>query len=281
MTKPAAIRSPVINPRLIRYAFSGKALGISYLAEMAMSFERRSRRHDHTEIQLLVVIEGGAVIEVEGARIELAPDTMLAIGAGVPHTTTGARGCPSVRLLDLHISSDPPNPLHDEVCAMLGKAQRLIAGTAMATADRLHEAVSGTTIRQRAGVLAAIWDMLASTERPAERAPRVSGPVDVRLQLCDLLMRDHFDGPVDLDDLAAHVHLSRSQLTRLYRKQLGVTPASRLSQVRLDAAEGMLRSSTLTVKQIGSRCGFGSTNSFIRLFKESRGMSPGKYRRML
>ena len=74
--------------------------------------------------------------------------------------------------------------------------------------------------------------------------------------------------------------LSRSQLTRLYAKYLGIGPAERLRQLRIEKAREMLRGSTLSIKQIAHVCGFTCPNHFCRVFQQVTGGTPTSFRSM-
>jgi len=77
--------------------------------------------------------------------------------------------------------------------------------------------------------------------------------------------------------LAAQASLSTRQLTRLFRSELGTTPASYVEMARLDAARAALDAGR-TVSETAHLAGFGSAESLRRAFIAHLGVSPRAYR---
>ncbi len=77
--------------------------------------------------------------------------------------------------------------------------------------------------------------------------------------------------------LAARASLSTRQLTRLFRSELGTTPADYVEMVRIDAARAALDAGR-TVTDTAHLAGFGSTETLRRAFVEHLGVSPKAYR---
>jgi transcriptional regulator GlxA family with amidase domain len=77
--------------------------------------------------------------------------------------------------------------------------------------------------------------------------------------------------------LAARANLSTRQLTRLFRSELGTTPADYVEMVRIDVARAALDAGR-TVTETAHLAGFGSTETLRRAFVEHLGVSPKAYR---
>ena len=89
-------------------------------------------------------------------------------------------------------------------------------------------------------------------------------------------INEHIAEDMLLDKVCARHFISRSTLTRLFKKHLGTTPRMYLESKRLAIAGRMLESGT----SVGTVCravGFVDTSSFIRLFKRRFGETPLKY----
>ncbi|RDI63485.1 GlxA family transcriptional regulator [Nocardia pseudobrasiliensis] len=80
-----------------------------------------------------------------------------------------------------------------------------------------------------------------------------------------------------LTALAARAHLSGRHLTRLFRDELGTTPALFVESARLEAAQAMLESGD-SVTAAASRSGLGSDESLRRVFLRHLGVTPSAYR---
>lgn len=77
--------------------------------------------------------------------------------------------------------------------------------------------------------------------------------------------------------LAARASLSTRQLTRLFRAELGQTPARYVEAVRIDAARAALDAGH-SVAETARVAGFGSPESLRRVFVDQLGLSPKAYR---
>ncbi|MGB1237401.1 MAG: GlxA family transcriptional regulator [Pseudomonadales bacterium] len=88
------------------------------------------------------------------------------------------------------------------------------------------------------------------------------------------LMEANIEEPIELDDLAAFVGISRRQLERLFHRYLSCTPSRYYLKLRLDRARQLLKQTTLSIIEISSACGFVSTPHFSRCYRKHIGHSP-------
>jgi transcriptional regulator GlxA family with amidase domain len=77
--------------------------------------------------------------------------------------------------------------------------------------------------------------------------------------------------------LATRASLSTRQLTRLFRSELGMTPADYVEMVRINAARAALDAGR-TVTDTAHIAGFGSAETLRRVFTAHLGVSPKAYR---
>jgi transcriptional regulator GlxA family with amidase domain len=83
---------------------------------------------------------------------------------------------------------------------------------------------------------------------------------------------------LSIGTLAARIGMSERSFVRHYRAQTGTTPARAIERMRLEAARRLLSDTTLPVKRIAARCGFGTEETMRRGFLRSLGVSPQAYR---
>ena len=85
--------------------------------------------------------------------------------------------------------------------------------------------------------------------------------------------------PISVADLAEAAHLGERQLSRVFRAELGMTPAAYLESARVELARHQLESTDDTLDRIASACGFGTIDTLIRAFRRTLNTSPTEYRR--
>ncbi|KUN05464.1 transcriptional regulator [Streptomyces yokosukanensis] len=88
----------------------------------------------------------------------------------------------------------------------------------------------------------------------------------------------HVTGRLTVADLAAHAHVGERQLTRLFRTELGTTPASYIESARVEVARGRLETTDDTLDRVASACGFHTVDTLIRAFRRQLDTTPTEYR---
>ncbi len=81
-----------------------------------------------------------------------------------------------------------------------------------------------------------------------------------------------------LDDLAGQVGLSKSYLSRSFRRYTGRTVIGYLTARRIEQAMLLLQTTDRKVLDIAFQCGFGDLSHFNRTFRRHVGTSPRRYR---
>lgn len=79
--------------------------------------------------------------------------------------------------------------------------------------------------------------------------------------------------------LAARAGLSPRHFARLFRAEIGVTPAIWVETVRVEAARRLLEAGERP-KQVAAASGFADVDTFRRAFQRQLGMTPAEYRRL-
>jgi AraC-like DNA-binding protein len=80
--------------------------------------------------------------------------------------------------------------------------------------------------------------------------------------------------------MAAYCFLTRSRFYVLYESFFSTTPSRDLNNAKLEYAKERLKNSNDSIAEISKDCGYKRTESFIRMFKGSEGLTPGRYRKI-
>lgn len=91
-------------------------------------------------------------------------------------------------------------------------------------------------------------------------------------------IRINFRYPITLEYLAAYAHLSPEYLARYFKKCTGTTIFTFLTDIRMEHARLLLRTTTETVSEVSISCGYQSVGNFQKAFKKAEGISAGEYR---
>ena len=79
--------------------------------------------------------------------------------------------------------------------------------------------------------------------------------------------------------LSKHLNLSPVTLSKIIKKNLGVTFKSLLQKKRLSEAEKLIRCTDIPITEIIYAVGYENTNFFYKMFNEKYGVSPKAYRK--
>jgi DNA-binding LacI/PurR family transcriptional regulator/AraC-like DNA-binding protein len=89
----------------------------------------------------------------------------------------------------------------------------------------------------------------------------------------------HIESHISRWKLAEAVNVSEDYLTRIFHREMGLSPWDYLTRLRVFFAAGLLLKTGETVQEIAFRSGFQEEAYFCRVFKKIYGLSPGQYRK--
>ena len=83
---------------------------------------------------------------------------------------------------------------------------------------------------------------------------------------------------VSVEGLSKKHNISRSQLFRLFKTKLNISPQQYIKHYRINHAADLLRRTELTIGQVMEQSGFSNISNFSRQFKSVYGRSPKDFR---
>lgn len=94
----------------------------------------------------------------------------------------------------------------------------------------------------------------------------------------EYIAQNYADSNLSLNDVSEYIGISPSYLSDLFNEFGGEKFSACLALVRVEKAKQLLRTTNVTIKEIGFCCGFNSIQNFIRVFKKYTNQTPGNYR---
>ncbi|SFB49935.1 Helix-turn-helix domain-containing protein [Cohnella sp. OV330] len=89
----------------------------------------------------------------------------------------------------------------------------------------------------------------------------------------------HYMENLYLDQIAAVMETTPKYFSNYFKKTFGVNYVEYLNKVRLSHARDLLRSTTLSIAEIGEKTGYLNSSTFTTTFKKYMGVSPSDYRK--
>lgn len=90
---------------------------------------------------------------------------------------------------------------------------------------------------------------------------------------------DHLHSKINETEIAEYVSLSPSYISRLFKKEVGVSLSTYIAVKRVETAQNMLKYSDYPPADIGNYLAFTSHSHFISVFRKYTGMTPNEFRK--
>lgn len=114
----------------------------------------------------------------------------------------------------------------------------------------------------------------------AEETKKVeSGIVQKEIVTAIHYINSRYSEPIDLDETARMVHMSKYYFCRLFHKVTGVTFLTYLYNVRLSKVHRLLTETELSLPEIAQKTGFSSVAHMSGAFKKEYEVSPRNFRK--
>jgi LacI family transcriptional regulator len=119
-------------------------------------------------------------------------------------------------------------------------------------------------------------------QTPSQLIPRASslakGRARIAQQAANLLHDNLANSELEMEQIAHSVGVSRRVLELALKAQLNTSPYQLLSKARLKLAQQLLKTTTLPIMEIGTRCGYPEPHHFSAWFKKQTSVAPKTYR---
>lgn len=126
---------------------------------------------------------------------------------------------------------------------------------------------------------AQVSDLLVALQRSPDE--RQSVPLRQRFHhlpasLVDALemMESNVEEPLKPDEIAGYLGMSRRTLERLFLRQLGVSPAQKYLEIRLEKARLAMLRGNRAIDEVAQSVGFASLSHFIVRYRQAFGKTP-------
>ncbi|OXS52864.1 DNA-binding response regulator [Cohnella sp. CIP 111063] len=113
------------------------------------------------------------------------------------------------------------------------------------------------------------------------RSMEVIADVDQSQSVVDKVkayVRENLDKDISREDIAHSVYLNPDYLTRIFKKETGLSISDYLLQQRLEIAAGLLINTEMSVASIAGKIGYANFSHFSRMFKKYMQLNPVEYR---
>lgn len=250
--------------------------------------------HTHEFIEIVYVLSGDMVHEIDDCRYRTARGDMLFMNYGCTHTFSSGAPYSYVNILF------SPELMGDAVIT----AQNAFSLLSLSAFNEMRSAQDSGCVRffgkERDEIETLIFSMLEEYEKKQTSWETVLGNLltnliikmlrktELRIAKSEMdglwhglseYIDQNLDSRLTLAALAEKCFYNPSYFSRVFKEKFGVSLTEYITRKRLTHAVELLENSELSVDEIGERTGFADKNSLYHAFARYLGTTPGEYRR--
>lgn len=91
----------------------------------------------------------------------------------------------------------------------------------------------------------------------------------------------HYMEDLNLTFFSEMFHMTKTYLSSLFKKETGFTLTDYIHHIRMRKAITLINSTSMSIGEIASACGYNDNNYFFRIFKRTYGISPKQYQKSI
>lgn len=122
-----------------------------------------------------------------------------------------------------------------------------------------------------------IWLAGRITDYIRKRMPAAAEPQDPVQQVEDYV-REHIGQDIKRSDLAEHVHLNMDYLSRVFKREKGLTLNDYIVAEKMNVARNLLKTTRLPISLVATKVGYSNFSYFSKLYKKIFGCTPAEER---
>lgn len=239
---------------------------------------------------VIIVAQGHKEVHLNGQSYHYNPDNYLVLTLPLPaecetHVEPGeplyslmvdfdmAQLTELVRMFDDHHENAAFHSVNDTKGLYVSRCSEDIRSTTLRLAECLQSPLRSTALG--AGIMRELLYALLQGPQAASLFALVSHNTQLaRLERVLKHLHEHYEEPLDVDQLATLANMSPSTFHRNFKQMTASSPIQYVKKMRLTRAKELLLDRGLKVKQAAAQVGYESPTQFSREFKRYFGESP-------
>jgi AraC-like DNA-binding protein len=243
-------------------------------------FHYRKRRNGSDQTILIYCSDGSGWVETVRGRVNVEQGQFLCIPAGTPHIY-GSHEQDPWSIYWVHFKGRLSANFNEILTLQYSRVCRSVAYSEERAKlfDRMYTTLeTGYSADNLTYVNMCFWHYLSSFCYPdiflLPQQHEYKDIIDIAIEH----MRGNLHRPLQLHELAAHIHISVSYFSALFKKKTGYPPLEYFNHIKIQKACQYLQFTNMHVKEVACKLGIDDPFYFSRLFTNVMGMSPAEYR---
>lgn len=273
---------------------------VAYFLDLGKLYLREVRWQWHDEVELVIINHGVAEISTDDSTLILTAGQAAVINRQVIHTirTKGSDNC-SLYSFSFHtdfilgkqdnsLKQEYVNNYHNNTFKLLPLDEQTPWQNQIL--EYINEVVAINLTKkygyelQTKGYLTQLWATLITHLHQKEEQPeRTIASVDeLRVKQALNYIRANYSHQITLDDIAASIHISKSECCRCFKRTLQMTPFEYLMKFRIYEAARKICDKNAPISSMADLAlslGFNNISYFNKLFRKYIGSTPTQYKK--
>lgn len=250
-------------------------------------------QHIHDRAEIMYVISGQSMIEVENEKIEFKKGDFILIDAGVSHRLVVNENS-QCRMLNVEFGF----ALKDNILPSIRELSMNIPEFAFLLKDGLtyyklrdyediYPALKSLILElgmeknlNSFCIELKFIDILVKISTIIKRQ-KESPTGNEHVNKCIYFINMNYDKQLQVKDISSHININEDYLNRIFKQYTGKTIIEYLSVVRVEKAKMLLLNTDIPIIDISDYIGINSRQYFSFIFKKHTGMSPKSFRNQI
>ncbi len=226
-----------------------------------------TKQHYHEEWELIYCTGGRGRLDFPDMSLEYSVGDIAVIPPKIPHTNNSEEG-----FTNIHLNIADATMLFREPLLISDDTEGHILRSFQ---DAFY--FFNSELDSRHQIVAALGNLIVNYVTAFHSSKPLRGIVD---EIKSNIMHNFTDCDYELDKYLHSIAFSYDYLRKLFKSEMGMTPHSYLTYLRVQMAEKLLCSygiGELNISEIAYVCGYSDSLYFSRVFKKNFGCSPKQY----
>ncbi len=275
----------------LHFEYEGTAVYVQWFRIQVFKSDSVTERHNHSFFELHLIKEGETGVRLDDGGFTACAGDFYLNAPGVYHEQfTGKDGqaleyCLSFNFMpDRNAGTEAAalfRILAETPCKCFKDTHGLISFFDVALEEAYSKRVGFyNKIRDIASLILLNTAQCIGEMRPSDYGvPLKSSKGDFRFAQIEKFINDNITSAITVRQLADFIHLSEKQITRIVRKNAGISSKDLIIRNKIRKAADLLKNSSLAINEISRVLGFSSEFYFSQYFKRFNGCPPSALRK--
>ncbi len=254
-----------------------------------------TRRHIHMEYELYYLVRGERYYFIDSKTYHITPGSLVLVPSGTLHKTANVDNTGDHERILLILNEEWLNPfLHQTGLPPLStyfthpviqlddfKQKHLLR-----LFDGIYDELATKQPNYEVAIKMKLAELLILISR-CNAASDISTPFvsqsakHKKINEVTYYIKEHFREPLSLQQIADHIFVSRGYLSNIFNEVTGMKLTEYINIQRINYAKELLTNSDDSITEIANSCGFENITYFERIFRQTTGETPLKYKQSM